>query len=48
MKLKNSWNKDGFGYGLKADKNEIAFRKAINKITVIKPKKKKASEEDKK
>ena len=47
MKLKNSWNKDEYGYGLKPSKQEIAFGKAINKIKVVRPKRKKTTEDDK-
>lgn len=47
MKLKNSWNKENYGIGLKPSKQEIAFGKEINKIKVVKPKRKKATEDDK-
>lgn len=48
MKLKNSWNKDEYGYGLKPSKQEIALGKAIKKIKVVKPKsRKKVTEDDK-
>lgn len=46
MKLKNSWNKDKYGKGLKPSKQEIALGKAIKKIKVVKPKKKKTAEDD--
>lgn len=49
MRLKNSWNKDDErNRGLKAEKREIAFKKAIDKMPTERPKKKKVEGEDKK